>query len=221
MRLWSRAALALLANLIALSPAAASGFDAGQPEARLSWRLGFGGAAGRVETGYGLALGMRGGFGDDFSALAELDVNDGAALARLAGMPLYARGWQVSQAEETAPAGQAGASPWYGRKWVWWTAGGLALTAAAAGGGGSDTQTTCTGICNQSGNDNGNGMNGVSGTINGPGDTHVCVLEGAPGTPDLCADAFVERHAGLAGLPGLPGAELDAGTGGMGDLIAR
>ena len=224
-----RTALALLVSLNVLSPVAYAGVDGSLPEARLTWRLGFGDAGRPLQTGYGLTVGYRSGEPDFPAAqLLELDVSDRAALARLAGLPLFRRDFTMQEAEGADPFA-AESSPWYARKWVWWTAGGLALTAAASGGSGGET-TLCTGVCNQ--NDTGNSgttINGGGGTtINGVGD------EGIGCVDDTCAVPCEadNRPAGCVGLTALPALSrstfdperirwLDAGTGHMGDLIAR
>jgi hypothetical protein len=210
----------LLAVLTAASPALAAGESAGAAEGTLSWRLAFGGP--RLETGYGLALGYR---AADPAApsgqLFEIDVSDRAAFARLAGLPLFGRDYRMSQDGDAGaqPAG-ASAKPWYTRQWVWWTVGGLATTAALGGGGGGDEEH-CTGVCNQQNY----GNTGTS--ASGVGD------EGFGCVNDTCAvpcDAD-NKPAGCVGLTAMPATMqtldyerlqwLDAGTGGMGDLIAR
>lgn len=227
MHRFARAALLLLVNLIALSPVAASGLDAHQPEARLSWRLGFGGPDARLQTGYGLAVDVRApGFEDNRATLAELDVTGATTLARLAGLPVYARGWQLDQAEGPEAVegafGQPAAKPWYARQWVWWTLGGAALTGAVAGGGGGENeQRTCTGICNQNDPDGGR-TTVVTGNDDG---YYVGCVEGQCA---VCPDGSVASTC-LTASPALPAsaiapefqAWLDQGTGHMGDLIAR
>lgn len=220
------AALALLANLIALSPAAASGLDAHQPEARLSWRLGFGGPDARLQTGYGLAVDIRApGFEDQRATLAELDVTDAAALARLAGLPLYSRGWRLNQAEG-GDAGQAAAQPWFARQWVWWTVGGAALSAAVASGGSGD-QAYCAGDCDSDGGNGGGGDGGVTGVGIDDDGAHVgcvngdCVVCPNGDVASHCPPSLVPaRSSAVAASPEFA-SWLDAGTGGMGDLVAR
>jgi len=213
------ALFALTASLGFLSPAGASSLDA--PDAQLRWRLGFGGPAQSPQTGYALTVGYRSGEPDSPAAqLLELDVSDRAAFARLAGLPLFGRDFTMQEAAGADPVA-AESLPWYARKWIWWTAGGLALTAAASGGSSGET-TLCTGVCNQS--DTGN-----SGTsINGVSD------EGIGCVDDTCAVPCESdnKPAGCVGLTALPAVSrytfdperirwLDAGTGQMGDLIAR
>jgi hypothetical protein len=210
---------ALFAALAVSAPAIAS--DAGA-QAQVTWTLGFGAGHG-LQTGYGLAIDYRGGETGDLPArLLQLEIDASTAIARIAGMPLYARTWRLeAQDGAAAPAAPADATPWFARKWVFWTAGSLALTAALAGGGGSgnddggDDPDYCTGVCYE---DQG-GYSVASGNINGPGRTDVCVADG-PGLPEACVEALIERP-GPAWLWGSGADGLDAGTGGMGDLVAR
>ena len=208
------ALFALAANVGFLAPAAASGLDA--PEAGLSWRVGFGGATPSLQTGYTLSLGYRSHDADALTAqLLELDVSDRAAVAQLAGLPLFGRGHRLQAADDADPFPED-SSPWYARKWAWWTAGGLAATAAllnAASGGEEPTSSDIT--------------------VSAGGARRVCVLSGGNvgdnEIPEACTPPVDETGTGWTDRADRRGdprvvesaAHLDAGTGHMGDLIAR
>lgn len=222
-----RTAFALLAYLTALSASAAD-----RPEPGISWRLAFG--AGEVQTGYGLTLAYRAGDLEDAALrLLELDVSDRAALARIAGLPLLQRDYRASQ-DEAAAAPEfrvALSQPWYSRGWVWWTVGGLAATAALAGGGGELTS-------DYESNGSGPRSNGcvTSGNV---GDQEIECTQ-VPDSGDQCVgdacvtcdDSFITVGSDCSGWSARETAVqvtrdverqrwLDAGTGHMGDLVAR
>lgn len=239
MRKLSCLAFAAVINLSAVSSAAASELPDSSLEAGLAWRLAFGHA--QVETGYGLTVGYRALDPNGPSGqLLAIDVSDRAALARLAGMPLLERDYRMGQdAEAAASPAEPAAKPWYTRSWVWWTVGGIAATAAL---GGSEAEITYNSGSNNNRNTNSQGCLGVSGNA---GDTDVgCVGAGEGGSvvgtnddgdpcaiygfgddiPDACVPA---DGSGFAERPGRGTHErvdtswLDAGTGHMGDLVAR
>lgn len=207
--------LVFLAGLIVAAPAAAASPDLDAPQVSVRWRLGFGGAGG-VHAGYALALGYRAVATPDAVELIELDVSDQAALARLAGLPLLERRYRADQSElDPAPADPA-PRPWYARQWLFWTAGGLAAAAALASGSGSSGEAD-PGFCGENNDDCTFSGNGNAACI---GDT--CVI---------CDNGDVASGCGGGGLveTGFHGLQqrelalpaLDAGTGGMGDLVAR
>jgi len=214
-----RTALALLVGLNTLSPVASAGVDGSLPEARLTWRLGFGDAGQPLQTGYGLTVGYRGLDGAPAEQLLELDVSDQATLARLAGLPLFQRDYRARQNDGGTTA-EAGSRPWYARRWVLWTAGGLAASLAAVGGGGGDN-TVCTGVCNQDSGPSGR----TTGITYSDGDVYAGCVDGQC---VVCPDGSVASRC-LVGMPSRamvttdPERDrwLDAGTGHMGDLIAR
>lgn len=225
-------ALALTTNLSVVSYAAAHELTEGGGEARLSWRLGFGGAQ-PVQTGYALALGYRG-YGPDALAgqLLELDVSDMRAFARLAGLPLFERSYGAAQNETPAMA-EPQAKPWYTRQWVWWTAGGVAATMALTGGDGSVEY-------NHNGNNTTNRNDGCAGVSANAGDTEtpcasdtvgtqcaegadgeVCVFCGNNGVTDGCSEWTGRPVVAVVTVDPEHRRWLDAGTGHMGDLTAR
>ena len=206
-----RTLFSLALGLGLLGPAAASSLDA--PDARLNWRLGFGGATSSLQTGYALTVGYHANDPDSPAAqLLELDVSGTAALARLAGLPLFERGYRSNEnddVDDDVPSDK----PWFARQWVWWTAGGLAATTALVQGGGGDEGDSSSqdigvrqeGICVMQG-----------GTIADNPVPEACTPEEGAGTgwtartPRTVEARDPARHAWL-----------DAGTGHMGDLIAR
>lgn len=200
-------ALASLTNLIAASASSAADFPAGAPEAAFSWRLTFGGSQ-SPKPAFSLALGYRDLDTQASGQVLEWDVSERSTRTRLMGMPLLERDHRVAQnnnpAEELIEP-----TPWYTRPWVLWTAGGLAATAALAGGGGG-------------GGDDSQDINVVSSESDGD----VCAVSGVPGAPDVCAapegQGFAENLATTSRFaPRTSDAWLDAGTGHMGDLLAR
>lgn len=226
-------ALFFAANLIVLSSAQAADAAAGAVEASLTWRLGFG--AGALQPGYGLAVGYRAADPDALSGrLLQLDVAQGGAQASLAGLPVLSRSDRRSQNEAAGAAPAAGPSPWYARKWVWWTLGALAGTVALAGGGGSLTiegsnsnrtgnGTSCTGVSGNVGDTETPCTSETVGTqcVEGGDGQVVCVFCGNNGVTDGCSE-WTDRRV-------VPGRTvdvrhqrwLDAGTGHMGDLPLR
>jgi hypothetical protein len=218
MRLLQGAALTLLVNLSALSPVAASDFSPETPEARLSWRLGFGGT-GAIRTGVGLALGYRIDGLESLATLADVDVTDRIALARLAGLPVLRRPFRTN-AEGDEPIDE---EPIHGTEpgnahWGWWAAAGVAalVVAGAAGnaaedhGGDGPKTPGTTGVTK---NDDGVYVGCVEGTC------AVCP-DGSPA--EHCGEGFVAWAIPRGySANDLAAARLDAGTGGMGDLIAR
>jgi len=202
-----RALFTLAASLACLTPAAASSLDA--PEAQFSWRLGFGGGH-QLQPGYRLTVAYRDLQADaPTTELFALDVSGAAALARLAGLPLFGRAAYRSNQNEGGAV--LSTTPWYARRWVLWTVGAAAASAALSGSGGGD-EGSCAGTCNQENAGN---------FISSDGDGNVCVND------ENCTPV----PGGVVGLVGTPGASmsidwerdrwLDAGTGHMGDLIAR
>lgn len=229
---FAKPALALLACLTSHSALAG---PADLPDASLSWRLAFGGNA--IETGYGLALAY--GSGElAGTRLVEIDVSDRAALARIAGLPLLDRSYRAQQNEALPAPEPATGTPWYSRRWVWWTLGGLAATAAAASGGGttidvndnnnnSSSSRGCTGVSGNAG-DQDLGCTGVSesgNVVSTNDDGDVCAAEGwGDDVPDGCVPTSGNGFAAAAGTWLHERADttwLDAGTGRMGDLVAR
>ena len=220
--------LALLANLTALSAAQASSL-ASDAETTVSWRLGFG--AGPVQPGYGLTLGYRSADPDALAGqLLEIDVSHRAAFARLAGLPLFERNYQSQQDEGDALPAGSGPTPWYTRKWVMWTVGGVAATAALAGSGGGITYT-------HNGGQTTTGRDGCSTGNVSAGDEEtpcasetvgtqcvegeVCVFCGNNGVTGGCPE-WTDRRVVAGVTVDLEHQRwLDAGTGRMGDLVAR
>lgn len=232
---FSRSAFFLLANLILLSPAHAGGLAGAAPEATLSWRLDFGGH--EIHTGYAAALGLRSVERDGLAGeLFSLDVSDRNALARLAGVPLVSRSYRTDQHDLDEADGAPARKAWYSRQWVWWTVGGIATAAAVSGasigssedGGGTFVVSGGPSGCSGGGNV---GPMDVPETCTPPteggsvigtdDDGNVCVIEGFGNPEDVCAPTgFAPRHsAGF--LSRIDTGGLDAGTGGMGDLLAR
>ena len=218
-----RTAFALLLSLNALSPAAAAGADGSFPEAQMTWRLAFGGPGQNLQTGYGLTVGYRGLEGTPAGQLIQLDVSDQAALARLAGLPLFQRDYRAQQ-NDGEVAIESGSRPWYARQWVWWTAGGLAATSALAGAGGGGENDVCTGICYE---DDGGPDGRTTALTYENGDVYAGCVEGQCA---VCPDGSVASTCpGFVGMTSyamvVTDVErdrwLDAGTGHMGDLIAR
>lgn len=125
--------VALTAALLVALPA----FSADNTVASFNWRCDFGADA--IHTGYGLSLGFRG--GEHFaplSRLVEFKLDESAALATVAGLPLFANSYQANQstADQAYDAG-VDTRPWYSKQWVYWTLGGVAATAALLGTAGS------------------------------------------------------------------------------------
>lgn len=232
--------LAVLAVLFGLPGiAAATPADPSAAEAQLTWRLGFGG--GRIETGYALNVGFRSGALDGLPAeLLQLDVSSRGAHARLAGVPLARRSGRVQQTDADAAFDEPANRPWYSRQWVWWTIGGIAATVALSGAsfgasdeGGDDivinsNPTANNGVCTGGGNV---GPEEVpesctpeteGGTVVGVDDDgNVCVVDGFGNPADVCAPTGFVGRLGSRFVGRAQGAALDAGTGGMGDLVAR
>ena len=212
--MFRRLVLVLATSLGMLSQALASE----GPDARLTWRLGFGGAGQSLQSGYGLALDYRSVDPDSpATQFLELDVSDRAAFARLAGLPLFERNYQSHQNEGDALPADSGSTPWYSHKWVMWTVGGLAATAALAGaGGGTDL---CTG-CYESSDNTGASVSGSSddgtGCVNDD-----CALPCNPTTDPAGCIGFTGREPSVYVVDYERDRWLDAGTGQMGDLIAR
>jgi hypothetical protein len=160
----------LLASLTALSPFQASG-DPGRPEAHLTWRIAFGGSLHGIRTGYALAAGYRPADpGLPVPKLFELDVSDRAAVARLAGLPLFERAYAANQDEAEDPSTAAPAeTPWYAKQWVWWTGAGVAILAVAGGSAAADAEK------DGGGGDSGSGVlcGGNTGPIEHPDDCTI------------------------------------------------
>jgi hypothetical protein len=233
MRVLTCLLLALAANLSAPSGAIAADRLDGAADATLSWRLGFGGTQ-AVRTGYALALGYRTAGPDALAGqLLELDVDDARAFARVAGLPLFERSYTTAQNEAPTLA-EAQPTPWYTRKWVMWTAGGVAATLALTGGDGSvEINNNSTTTTNRGGD--GMGCTGVSATdeVNESAcasevvgtqcvEDEVCVFCGNNGVTDGCSE-WVGRPEVAAGVVRDVERQLwlDADTGHMGDLVAR
>lgn len=225
--MWS-AVFFFVANLTALSQAAAAGPAEGGPQATLSWRLEFG--SGRFQPGYALAVGYR--TADPRQPATELfavDVSDRAALARLAGVPLLDRRYRTDQTEgEAQPA--ATATPWYTRQWVLWTVGGLAATVALTGGDGSVEYNDNSSNTSRSEGDclfteDGSTVGNCNGTVVGTNDEgEPCAVDGfGNDVPDACVPTggFVGSDARGPLALRRHTSSLDAGTGGMGDLFVR
>jgi hypothetical protein len=224
-------ALFFAANLSAASYGA--GLDAvdGAAEATLSWRLQFG--AGDLQPGYAFAVGYR---GEELAGkLLEIDVSDAHALARLAGLPVLDRRYRMDQNHlGTVPVEAAATRPWYARQWVWWTAGGAALTLALTGGDGTLEYNHNSNTTTSRGND---GCAGVSGNVGdqeipcgsetvgtqcaeGPNGQTVCVFCGNNGVTDGCSEWTGGRVVAGVTVDVERQRWLDAGTGRMGDLPA-
>ena len=221
MNLFKRIAIGLLVSTTVAAPAlAADGIEAG-----LSWRLDFGDHT--LAPAFGVSLGLR----TDEPAISSvrlftIDASSTGSFASFAGVPLLTRSYQTSESADSAPVtADSGARPWYARSWVLWTAGGLAATAALAGQGGSGNESHCTGICNQQ----------CAGNTASDCNGHVTVAdqevptECAPnGTCVACHNTVLGddscNGSGFVGESMFSGrsdssAALDAGTGGMGDLL--
>src|SRR5689334_4590147 len=239
MRKLTLIALTVLANLSMPSPASADSLD-GAAEATLTWRLGFGGGQPGA-PGLGLALGYRSQDADGLAGrLLDLDLSGSGAQARLAGLPLFGSSYTAAQ-NEGAPPAESAQKPWYTQSWALWTAGGLAAALALSQAAGNIDQ--CTGICGQDGNEGGSNVASVN---NG----EVCGTQGVDGAPDTCAappggctpggdacvncdDSVVTSGCEGSGWTARPvrvavtevrdtePAWLSAGTGYMGDLLAR
>ena len=226
--------LLLAASMGVAAPAAASSLV----NVQVTWRLSFGGNDG-VHPGYGLHLVQRDG---DLAGtqLVTLDVSDRTALARLAGLPLLRQDYRLAQNDEYVseqPGEPSGAAEPSSRshQWVWWTLGGLATTAALLTGGGSSGGGEDLTIC---------GTNCVSGPTGPSGNVGPVIFDDGGAHADCsgadCAvcpngDVLSDCEGGddwLLPVPGLRGvlaqrpdpirqSWLDAGTGQMGDLLAR
>ena len=215
-------------SLVALLLVAAAGpSNAGEaPEPQMTWRLQFG--AQSIDYGYGLTLSYRAGaLGDAPVQLASLDVSDRATLARLAGVPLFQRDYRVAQDEAKPEFRVALSQPWYAKSWVWWTAGGLAATGALLGGAesGSSEEDSCpdSGCPSVQGNvgpvvfddegDVGTSCTGQDCVVCPNGD----IVSNCNGGGFVAPDSAALGHARDPDRD----VRLDAGTGGMGDLVAR
>ena len=126
----------LLLSLTASSGAAAADVvaDFEQPQARLSWHLGFGGSARHAPLSCSLALGYRSDLDDSpATRLLEMRLSDTESSVGIAGLPLWSRRHSLQQsADVNGHAATGPAQPWYARRWVLWTAAGIAAAAALA-----------------------------------------------------------------------------------------
>ncbi|HUS24733.1 MAG TPA: hypothetical protein VM369_07280 [Candidatus Binatia bacterium] len=148
--------------------------------------------------------------------LLAIDASGREWRGALLGVPVASR-YQLNDAEsEGAPVARA---PWYARRWVWWTAGGLAATATVLSLGSDNNEThQCTGTCNQ--DNTGNGL-----TIDGQNENGVgcvgpaCVLCNDGDIASGC-NSLTSRQPRVWLAPAQPRPELGP-FGDMGDLVAR
>jgi len=218
------------ANLTGTSFAADMDLGEGAAEATFSWRVGFGGA-GAPQPGYGLAVGFRGHGPDPISGrLVQVDVDGNRAFARIAGLPLFDRDFHARLDDTGADAPTGAATPWYARQWVWWTAGGLAATMALTGGDSTieynSTSQNSSGSRSNCSSIDGEEVCTEGGSIVSTNDEgELCAAEGwGDEIPDGCVpegEGFVAREARWSMDSRTHSAWLDAGTGHMGDLLAR
>ena len=204
------AAVALLACLACPLTVLAAGPGAEAVEAGLSWNLAFGHAG--VRTGYDLHLGYRPDATSPLAApVARLQVDDGAALTTLAGLPVAAHAWTARQsaADDAYDAGVQ-TKPWYTRGWVYWTLGGVAASVALSTAGSHSNQSeSCSGTCNQQCANN--TVSDCSGSL--------CVTDGICGPTGVTPGSGV-GYAGQREAPEERAAEDESVDphGGMGDL---
>lgn len=221
MRFVKRAAIGLLVAMGVQSPVMASDWGADLPEARLSWNLGFGGDAG-IRGGYGFGLAYRVHGLEEPATVVAFEVANRVVQARLAGVPVFERTYSESAAEdfpevieeETPEAGAESSSP----SWGWWAAGAAVALAVAASasasaeegeGEGDDFENPGTTGVTQ--NDDGTWVGCVNGT---------CAVCPEGDVAEACGDTYVAtiRRGSAAGDLERQ-RRLDAGTGGMGDLL--
>lgn len=212
------AALAALVAGFSLQTAMASGLPA---EPRLVWGLSFGGAANVAPTAE-LAFDLPSHVAEQPTvAGAQLELSEAGSALRLMGVALWQRRDALAQ-NESAPAGSASAassSPWYEHQWVYWTLGSLAATAALASSGG-------TSVHSSSNNTTTNGTSGrggiaCGGANVGPVDTGSGCVVGCPGPSQNSCIGLIDLQGMSAYLKEADETWLEAGTGGMGDLVAR
>jgi hypothetical protein len=194
---------------------------------QVSWAVAFGGAAGAVDPEVGLGLRATSLADDLQPEVARLQLGAGGMGLSFAGVPVAADSYARAQDGDAdyrfadAPA----AKPWYARSWVLWTVGGLAATAAVTGGLSSGDDSTCSGICDQDDDDD------INTSVNGVGpDGAGCVGDmcAVCENGDIASDCNWEGNGLVArGVAAFATRDvtrerwLDAGTGRMGDLIAR
>jgi hypothetical protein len=208
--------------LLAAAGAQAAPLDSDHVEPAFYWSGHFGGSA-PPSAALGLELRYRVSGARQAAAapaLFALDLDPAGLLAKMAGAPLLQQRFRVNQAEA---AELPVATHWYTHQWVWWTAGGVAATAALASAvGGSDNEERhCTGTCNQTQT----GPNLSIDAQNGSGIGCIgqnCV---ACNNGDIASDCT--NLTSRSGEPWLESRDAEiarrsiAGTGGMGQLIAR
>ena len=186
--------------------------DFGSTEPGLYWRMEFGAVQTQPGPSYGLALRYRAESELPLPALVRFDITPTHFTTQFAGIPFSEHSYRAYQDEdETVPGEEpAASSPWYARKWVWWTAGGLALTAVLAGGESDTNNTTASNSgCANSG---GCGIACANGECVVPCANFPDCVTLLPGTQSI--DASITENTDRQ-------YELDAGTGQMGDLQAR
>jgi len=159
--------LALLASLSVAVPAHAGDDLATGVRAQLTLGLGFAGPSQPVHPSYTLAVSYRSAIGSPDTQLVQLDVSDTGALARLAGLPLFAHGYRLN-ATDAPDWRTADDKPWYAHSWVYWTLGGIAAAAVAGTAGHSADNTTNTQVS---------------------GGPKACGTQGIDGLPDTCVAA--------------------------------
>jgi hypothetical protein len=131
--------LLVIAALANLTPASAGDLDP-EPQARLSWSIGFGPGQGPAHA---LTLDYR-----DFRQVPvkvlELDLAGPATQARLLGVPFYDGRYLAQQAEGGSTGFGNVAFDW---RWVWWAVSGVVVAAVVIdkAGGGDDPAPTGTG----------------------------------------------------------------------------
>lgn len=217
----SRTIFALIASLVAAAPAAAADLvPTSELQAQFNWRVAFGGPSQHLETRYGLGLGYRASTDAPQASLFQLDIGNTGASALLAGLPVMARSYRADDTASVEAAVATGTeqTPWYAHQWIWWTTGGVALTAALAG---SGSHHYCADTCYT----NSNGTSNSSVSVGNPDPNQTCVTKGVDPAPDTCVGDPAVPLVGSADDPRfyVSASEgwLDAGNGGMGDLVAQ
>lgn len=211
-----------------------SSVAAGEPEARVAWNLGFGGATPVLQPRLMLGSTWRTP-GDGLPVeWFQLELSTRGVGARLVGAPVAGHGYRSALTEDEG--GETGASG--ETNWLLWAGGavaaGLALAAAGA------SVDNCTGYCDDGdapgdfdppdgpNGFNGNGVTGANadvedreayaGCVNG-----TCAVCSEDGSVDAqCPGGFVPLRSVRSDDRDFARQRwLDAGTGHMGDLFAR
>jgi hypothetical protein len=194
---------------------------------RLGWALAFGGVGSPPAPTLTLALDATAGRNVDGRHIIEADAAAVGAGLRVAGLPLWSSRFALAQDANApaVPATEPAAAPWYTRSWVLWTAGGLAATAAVLGSlGGGSTEEHNRQVSGSGSSLDVGPVSGSFGSTDGEnGQYEVCAAKDTAELPDACAPVntgFRERPRDRR-LRDQSDTWLDAGTGHMGDLIAR